>query len=485
MNKSRIFPNAALLCIALVCLSSQGFSQRFEAPDGATIVGRRIFFEGKVMWRNTWTRKCAYASYYGPDLNHPEKKEWHVTDAQYCAPGDLTIVDNLNVEKGSTSYNIYVLSDGSVRGPGNNIYGTIDLSTNESPAKLFGDALYFVTSQNIFISRDTAKTWVIDTTGLGGTVQDAAIDSNQFVYAITYKGLFRQHPDSNIWHEMTTLPSGVVPNKIFIDRLNRMYLAAHLNGTPTLYRSLDAANWLQHTSGMGNAIIFGFGDDSYGNIYAITATNAITGGGNHIFRSNGGSWVSIDIPLIAGNNDSLYVKNIFTGIGGDSVLIATSAYGVFSSTDQGSTWSESNAGIPADQVFGLVRLPSNRFVASTSLGIFGKNLGDTLWQKTFPQSGYLGSQPLFRDSNGSLYTLGPLVAAASINTNYPRLVMKSTDGGSSWVPDTLGISSVGGNSAFTFFVDETGTQHLASYGPGGAPSTIFVKLPGGHWEGDS
>ena len=223
----------------------------------------------------------------------------------------------------------------------------------------------------------------------------------------------------------------------------------------------------------------------YGNVYAI-ANNLNAVARDRIYRSNGVSWTRIDAPLSALNIDSLNVTHAFTSISGDSILLLTSKYGVFSSTDQGNSWKESNDGIAAEQVHGLVLTPSNNFVATTNLGVFRRKTVDSIWTKTFPTNGYLGGQPLFRDNAGAIYTLGQIALVDQFNQPVlPRLTMKSMDDGATWLADTLGISILKNLPLPKFFVDETGTQHIVSFNNGSTPSRIYAKKPGQAWAGDS
>ena len=472
--------------VASLFLYSESAAQKFSPPDGETVIGKQIeqHYIGPLA-RTVWTNKCMYYATY--DFGH---RRWDKDSAVYCAPKDVSIISVHQVNKGGDLQTYMVLSDGSVRKvivSESYEIGKLDLKMGETPKKLIGDALYTLTTQNIFVSRDTARTWMIDTIGLGGTPKDIAIDSQQFVYAITNNGLFRQHPDTNIWRAMAA-PAKISPNNIFIDRRNRIYLAVNQNGYRLLYHSLDrGATWNVDTAGMGYQNFTGFGDDSYGNIYAI-AQDPYKTTPDKIYRSNGVSWTRIDAPLTMLNADSLSMfsgTGIFTSIGGDSILLVTSKYGVFSSADQGITWSESNNGIAAEHVHGLVLTPSNHFVASSTLGVFRRAKTDTVWTKTFPTNGYVAGQTIFRDNSGAIYTLGTLSAKSDIFNTPPHLTMKSIDDGVTWLPDTLGLSGITHNSAYVFFVDETGTQHLASYGAGSTPSSIYMKLPGKSWAGDT
>ena len=470
--------------LASLCFPMRILAQVFEAPEGETVLGTEIETTPKGTSRIVWTSRWLYDNQFYKSTGR--FGENHLT---YCTATEGRIRSAHFVQKNGVEFIVISLSDGSVvvkTGFFTVTADFINLNTGEIPQNIIGDALYILTNQNIYVSRDTAKTWKIDTTGLGGTPHGIAIDSQQFVYAITNNGLFRQHPDTNIWRAMPTLPPKANLNNIFIDRRNRIYIAVNQNGYRLLYHSLDrGATWNVDTTGMGPQNFTGFGDDAYGNIYAI-AQDPYTTSPDKIYRSNGVSWTRIDAPLSALNTDKLSKLRVFTAIAGDSVLVVTTIYGVFSSTDQGRTWSESNSGMRAERVYGLVLSPSNNFVASTNLGVFRRKNVDSVWTKTFPTNGYLGGQPLFRDNTGAIYTLGEIPLVDQFNQALlPRLTMKSTDDGTTWFADTLGISALKNVNLPIFFVDETGTQHLATFNNSITPGHIFVKKPGQPWADDA
>src|SRR5207245_2675321 len=80
--------------------------------------------------------------------------------------------------------------------------------------------------------------------------------------------------------------------------------------------------------------------------------------------------------------------------------------------------------------------------------------------------------------NGIIYTYGDRIRPSDL-TNSPRVVVKSTDNGLTWSPDTAGLSTISMNS---WFVDENGTQH-ASKGNVGAVQ-LYSKTSGGSWAPD-
>ena len=125
-------------------------------------------------------------------------------------------------------------------------------------------------------------------------------------------------------------------------------------------------------------------------------------------------------------------------------------------------------------------MTNGRLVVSTGLGLFYKDPAAANWIKSYPASGYQRSLAVYTDGSGAIYTLLP---NPSINARTFGSVLKSTDGGSSWNPDTAGLSVTTGT---LFYVDETGVQHMAStYYGGSIPSMLYAKMPGNSWAADT
>ncbi len=309
-----------------------------------------------------------------------------------------------------------------------------------------GDAIYVLSTSHVYVTRDSGATYIVDSTGLNGAhVSSIAIDSSQNVYAATNVGLFSQAPDSSVWHKVASLDSLNLLS-IFVDRMQRIFVG--LNGNPVGRVSTDLGQtWsLIDTAGLENSNSTIKGDDAYGNVYAI--------GNGGAFRSPDGltPWTRIDGPLLAITGSEPH----FYSLRGDSTIFAATTFGAFASTDQGASWSDVNAGIPATNFYGFYRSMDGHHLISTSRGIFSKGPGDSAWTKLYPQNGYETGLPIHHDSSGDLFTVlpNPDPSSRAIGT-----VMKSTDGGASWTADSVGTSQTYGNF---YFVDYLGNQHCAS-----------------------
>ncbi|HEY9166068.1 MAG TPA: T9SS type A sorting domain-containing protein [Candidatus Kryptonia bacterium] len=353
--------------------------------------------------------------------------------------------------------------------------------------KLKGDALYALgtpwssSSPILYVSRDSVETWQVDTSGINGAkIQDINLDTLQYVYAATDNGLFIQNPDSNVWHRATFFTQATNLYSVFIDRKDRILVSGNGGG---LYISTDnGASWNSDASGVGSNQVLLIADDAYNNLY-ISAGTSIFSFGAHIYKSMGGtsSWVEIDSSITRIVSSASFQNMQINSLSGDSILVAGTSFGVFVSTDQGTTWAMNNNGIKAENFSGMVKTGSGKILMSSALGIFSNTPPDTVWDKTYPQNGFEGQLPLVKDGLGNIYTLDPEIFLHS--GNGAIAIVKSTDAGSTWSPDTLGLSAVNGG---LFYVDETGAQH---YGGGhqffGTNPDLWTKPVSGSWTIDT
>ena len=331
-------------------------------------------------------------------------------------------------------------------------------SLTGSESKIIGDALYIADGSRIFVSRDTAETWDIDTVGLSGYVSDIDIDTNNYVWAATYSGLFYQHPDSTVWHRDTTFP-GSNCYTVFIDRRNRLFV-----GSYSIYKSTDNGVSWENMGGGSFSPPSSMGDDAFGNIYA----SAYDGG----FRSDSGTagWVNVTDTIakkiMPSTQSYLSTAGFLHHISGDTLIHASTSFGLFTSSDQGNSWYEdSQSQLPAYRFNGFVRSGSN-FLISTNRGVYRLADGDTVFTQVFPTSGYVKGITVSGDSSDAVYAIVP-VATGEFSTTGESF--KSTDNGTTWFRDSLGLEQF--NINFwnkPYFVDAGGTQYVSNSG-------IFLK----------
>jgi hypothetical protein len=343
--------------------------------------------------------------------------------------------------------------------------------TTESFATILGDALYALTTSYAYVSRDSGLTWHVDSVGLNaGTVAGLCMDSLQNVYAATRygnsDGLYRQSPDTSIWHKVSSFPT-IACYSVFVDSRNRIYVGTNGQG---IYVSTNAGSTFNPDSaGMGSVQIAKFAEDSAGDVYAL-------GYGTALYRSAGGTqpWVRIDSGLVAFTGPNVRINDLSTI---DSLLLVATNFGLCYSVRQTNVWQFVPDTIQSKNITGFARTPAGRFVVGAERGIFYRNAGDSIWTKTYPPQGYLGNLSLESDGLGNIYTRD-----FSYSNNKP-LIFKSGDGGLTWVVDTTGFGALPFNY-FSFFIDEGGGQHCSST-PSGSNEIPWRRDYGGSWQADT
>jgi hypothetical protein len=350
-------------------------------------------------------------------------------------------------------------------------------NTFANAQKIIGDAVYILKSGKVYASRDTAKTWAIDTTNIGTEyVQDVTVDTSFYGWVATQsRNLYYQHPDSNVWHKDTSFTTTGFPQAIFVDRKGRMFVSTTASANYVWMSTNKGSSWANTSSGITETIT-SFGDDAFGNIYAV-------GIGSRAYRLSNLAlpWISIADSI----NAQAYLPStakIINSISGDTTLYAATRYGMFQSTDFGANWvhSPNQLQSQAHIFYTPVVKGGNYYFVSTNLGIYRVKAGDTTSEKVYPKQGYIwGVNVLMSDSAGNVYANIPFKTGPSTSIFY---TFKSTDQGTTWVPDTAGHGALGinaGTQTFDFWVDRQGTQYLGGNGK------FYTKKPGQSWKLDT
>lgn len=437
MSKQSPCPVRIAIWTATMIMLGGGILQadwdRVNLPDGTVVQGSY----GYLGWNSTTVYDMESRNKYSAPL--------------WVAPRGTTIVSGTR-KSNDPDICFFLLSDGS-------IYKTVRLSASlvgwtvpeyvgritsasPSPSKIYGDALYVIDGPRIHISRNEGKTWQIDTTGLlNADPWDVFVDAAQNAYLATDKGLFKQDHEQSGWKLVPSMTKSL--QMIFVDRKDRfIYVGVSSEG---LYKSTNnGTSWERDTSGLGNQRIDKLRDDVFGNIYTIGDF------GQSLYRSTSGSqpWTRVDKPITDPIRAQLPSYRL-VHLAAESLLVLSTDFGFFSSSNQGASWQTLPYGLPEPTAFGYRRLPTGREILTTGAGIHFRNSATSAWTRAHPQSGRTLFYSLHRDKNGILYT------------SNSSAIFKSIDQGSSWTQDTPGFGSLPVVPGL-IYVDENGTQHYAS-----------------------
>ncbi len=341
--------------------------------------------------------------------------------------------------------------------------------------KATGDDLYVLTTTGLGVTHDF-KTWQSDTAGLGKAVAtDIAMDTAQTFWATFSSGLMRRTLKATAWAAAPGWPASTNALKVFCDRKGRILVATYKG--PML--SVDAgAAFTADSAGIGAKSVVGFGDDAFGNLYALVSPDLV-------YVSKGGDqpWVKsvTGLEVLAGAADGAQAVH---SIVGDSVVILSTAAGAFVSEDQGAHWARHDSGITDPNTSLMRKLADGSVVSSNGFGLY-RRAGAGDWAKIFPDSGTIRYRPFFEDSAGAWHTLGRFLTPR----NYPMPMVRSGLSGT-WAPDTQGIAAVTafnsplGRDGF-YFCDRQGRQYLADVWTTASGAKLWSKVPGSAWAPDT
>jgi Secretion system C-terminal sorting domain len=465
------FGAIALFIFSLNILNAQDIPapvQSNSLPNGEPIVSETKVNSGGDVIPVTSTSRQVYVSH-----RHSRSSTSHTSIGRALADIDYKRVRE---KAGENSKKVFVLQSNGRILQWNSDLESFTLYSNGSSSSptwedVEGDDVYLLSFNAIAVTRDSGATWQADTAGLGSVTFNAmALDSSQDVYLATSSGIFKQHPDSSVWHKLSSY-FGSYTVGLFVDRKNRVYASTY----GSVYMSSDGGlTWHINSTGLDGGAVTSFGDDAFNNVYALVNGTVV--------RSDSGTaaWVRIDSSISNKIKDPINsYASPYVDVEGDTVIYLATNYGSFASTDQGMTWTEANDGIQATTLYGFVN-SSTRHVVSTALGLYYQNQGDTVWTKAFPSNGYAVGNQIYVDNAGSLYTLGPIIN--SYNSQSPPSNWKSTDNGSTWFPDTGGLGVAAQSGIPIYFADENGIQH---YSFSNAPAPAYKKSFGSSWTPDT
>ncbi len=260
----------------------------------------------------------------------------------------------------------------------------------------------------IYRSIDGGASWMQSNSGLSSTYATCIATSGPKVFVGTVTGVFSSTDGGSTWVSASSGISGevlsiaVVRDTVFVGTNGGVYRSTN-----------DGSSWTLVNTGLTYLRVTSIASNNAG-VFAATE-----GGG--VFRStNGGdSWTDVTTAISGGG------KTVYTLTTRDSSVFAGGPAGVFISTDDGTTWTQSVVSTYYTSVWAI---------AVDSLSIFaGKTDGvcrSTDQGQTWNQTGFTSSGVF------SLVFVGPALFAGTTSGMY-----RSTDNGSTWVGTNTGLAS--------------------------------------------
>ena len=324
---------------------------------------------------------------------------------------------------------------------------------------------YAGTESGVLRSTDNGETWsVADSGAPGGQVWAvAASDSN--VYACTSNGMFASSNRGTSW---TSANNGIGCSTVYSIDGNGPDVFSVMGGNPLLFVSTDyGTTWTEDTTlpPKGAASV------------SVIGSNVFAGTNQGLFKSsdNGQSWTSINGGVMDSTYPVLHI--VKSGLN----LVAATRYGVFLSSDDGTSWTQvsytgwnnSYGGPP--QIASLVASGSNIFAGGDFALTRSTDNGET-WTALPDSLVYINALAL---SGSSIFAGRYTWSLPAFDRPYPGGLFRSTDNGSSWIPDTSGLST--GQQVYSLAIH--GSDVFAGLWPGVYTSTLNGNMWGSVGDG--
>lgn len=458
-------------------------AEEIPGPEGEQVLRQHFFKNNGQVSRIIATRYNIYSSHYS------FSEGWSKAKRMFSVPYGKRIVDACKKFADNEEKKTYciLLDDGTIYefkykartdffdGAPKITKGPDNLSSQLNYSNLLVSDYYrLILNNTLFFNLLDGKGWNSDSVGIGTySVYSLCLNTKGELFVGTNKGLFKK--DNQRFERISSVDTFTVIS-LFNDRSGKMHL--NLSSRKTMI-SLDSGRTFQDDStGIGSRTVIRFGDDRWGNVYAITSTQYV----NRIYKkSTNTDWIRIDTNF----TNYLGFYSSINDISGETTLEISAYYGSYSSRDDGVNWFSSNSGILAEDIFRFIILDNGKLISYSLLGIFIKDKDSTNWTKIFPETGISSNYFLMKDRNNNLFT--------QINRSFQQNqgnIYKSTDLGGHWELDTNGIYILprGYTGYSQLYIDENGVQHYANcfvYGAQNNSLRIYEKKANEIWTLDT
>jgi photosystem II stability/assembly factor-like uncharacterized protein len=244
--------------------------------------------------------------------------------------------------------------------------GEIAMSICRNGSILFAGMDYY---NNGIVEKSTnnGQSWT-QCLSLGETVLAVALH-NTTIFAGTFDGFIWKSTDNGIsWKQVLSINNNI--GSLYYDGASIVAGCSNI-----IYRSTDNGNtWEQSLSSISGTVrrLLMRG----GTLYAAAGTDMYAS----IYISNdGGQTWNLRCSQIGGVG---YVSQIYGLVNRDSLLLLGSGSGLFSSTDNGTTWKLFNQGISQSSVSSFVSLGARLFAATDNCGVMFTDDNGQTWNQS-------------------------------------------------------------------------------------------------------
>ncbi len=228
---------------------------------------------------------------------------------------------------------IYVTSDyGSTWNPINN--GLISKSIRTLALK---DSVLFVgTMESLYLSANEGETWIDANTGIIGTRVRSIVQNDSSIYVGTNNGIHKTTNNGFEWIPVNNGLTNPIINSLYVNDTN-IFTGTWKGGV--YLSSNNAENWISINNNLPSNIIYSLTGINTQLFVSVEQTSA----GGVVFTStdNGTNWTQ------SNTGGGSRIQNLFTN---ESYLYACDHwYGIYLSTNNGISWSSSNSGFPTNE----------------------------------------------------------------------------------------------------------------------------------------
>ncbi len=215
----------------------------------------------------------------------------------------------------------------------------------------------------VFISTNNGAAWTASNTGMTTLDVRALAFVGSTLFAGTYGGgVFRSLDNGSTWYAMNL---GLTSKYIVCFASSGNYLFAGTDGGGICVSSDGGANWTAANSGLTNLVVSSI---------ALSGTTLLAGTyGGGLFRStnDGGTWTAVNSGV-----SNLYVWSV--SVSGSTVFAGTNG-GVLRSTNLGATWSSVNNGLMNTTVRATAVMGTTVFAGTFGGGVYSTQDNGATW----------------------------------------------------------------------------------------------------------
>ena len=349
---------------------------------------------------------------------------------------------------GTSTHGVYLSNDNgnSWQAANNGMTGAKVLSLSVNGANLFAGT----ENDGMFITSDNGQNWTPINNGLINSPFRALTSYNGYIYVGTFgAGIFRTNDNGNNWYPASSNITNPNHQKIYtLTATGSKIFAGTESGilSSTSGTSWSLVNWTLEPVTALNV----YGTTIYAGTRVSLYYNSV---GTHygVYKSsdNGSTWSAANSGMSYYQVNSIIIEGttLFSGTSGATYFPSPTGTGIYKSVNNGASWTSSNIGIGSAKVTSMAYGGGNLYAGTDGAGMHRSSDGGNTWTEI--NSGLLNYRITSVAVSGTTIFAG---------TNGSGL-FKSTDNGLTWTYCSVPYTGFGGNGPFPCYI---GKIHVTS-----------------------